>query len=764
MKHLNLLLVCCLGFALPAPAAAVETAFWQVGSFDELIRGKLSGVSLSKNGELRLAPQSQTVFNPDEALALSLTADRNRNLYVGTGHQGKVFRLDASLKSSLFFTAQEPDVFALAVGPDGALYVGSSPEGKIYRVTEDGKSKVFYDPKAKYIWALAFDKEGRLYVGTGDKGQILRVDATGKGEVFYDSTQTHIMCLVFDREGNLLAGSVPLGLIYRITPAGKAFVVYQSNFPEIHELATDAQGQIYAAALGGTSGKGTPELFLAPTPGMALPMPAATVTVVAGAEGLGQTPEPAGQTQRPQAGSPTTSPSFNRAAPAGTGFPMLPVMQGRGALIVIRPDSTAELAWSSNNESIFGLALRDGHVLFSTDSSGRIFDLDPSRDGQKLTLVAETQESIATRLLLRGGDIFVTTSSAAKLIRISDNLTREGTYESSIKDTKFVSRWGTLAWRGDVPAGASLELYVRSGNSEKPDGTWSDWTGPHRTSDGNPISSTPAARYVQWKAVFRTPGSATPTLDEVTLSYLTQNVAPQVRSFSVSTGTERTSPAGAAIGGGPTSAAGLNLAGQGTFGAPPSTAGPKPKSPITLSWQAEDPNGDQLVYALYLKAMEEQEWHLLKDKLYQTGYALDPNTLADGKYVARVLASDEEDNPPSKARRAELVSAPFWVDNTPPQLRVLKSAIAGNEVEIQFQVEDNVSPLRSAEVMIDSGDWRVQLSDDGIVDSRVETFMVRIPKLDPGEHLVALRAYDTAGNVGVSRFVVRIPSKQGTSH
>jgi hypothetical protein len=141
---------------------------------------------------------------------------------------------------------------------------------------------------------------------------------------------------------------------------------------------------------------------------------------------------------------------------------------------------------------------------------------------------------------------------------------------------------------------------------------------------------------------------------------------------------------------------------------------------------------------------------------------LDPSTLADGKYIARVVASDEEDNPPSMARRAELVSAPFWVDNTPPQLRVLKSAITGNEAEIQFQVEDNVSPLRSAEVAIDSGDWHVQPSDDGIVDSRVETFTVKTPRLDPGEHLVALRAYDTAGNVGVSRFVVRIPSRQGT--
>ncbi len=125
-----------------APLLAVETAFWQVGTFDEFLEGTLTGVSVSKEGELKLAPEARGVFNPEEALALALAADRNHNVYVGTGHQGKVFKLDQDLKGSLFFTAREPDVFALAVGPDGALYVGSSPEGKIYRVTPDGKSKV----------------------------------------------------------------------------------------------------------------------------------------------------------------------------------------------------------------------------------------------------------------------------------------------------------------------------------------------------------------------------------------------------------------------------------------------------------------------------------------------------------------------------------------------------------------------------------------------------------------------------------------------
>src|SRR5437867_6432399 len=236
MKQLFRLRCMLLGLGVLAsiPLAAVDTSFWQVGTFDEVLKGRLSGVSLDKDGVLRLAPESQPVFSPDVTMALSMAADREGRLYIGTGHQGKVFRTDSSQKGSLFFTAHEPDIFALAVGPDGALYVGSSPEGKVYRITPDGKSSIFYDPKTKYIWALVFDSTGRLYVGTGDQGKIFRVDGSGKAQVFFDTKQTHIMCLTFDREGNLLAGSVPNGLVYRLTPQGKAFVLYQAVLPEVH--------------------------------------------------------------------------------------------------------------------------------------------------------------------------------------------------------------------------------------------------------------------------------------------------------------------------------------------------------------------------------------------------------------------------------------------------------------------------------------------------------------------------------------------------
>lgn len=186
------------------------------------------------------------------------------------------------------------------------------------------------------------------------------------------------------------------------------------------------------------------------------------------------------------------------------------------------------------------------------------------------------------------------------------------------------------------------------------------------------------------------------------------------------------------------------------------------KAPITLTWQADDPNGDPLTYSLYVKATDEQEWHLLKDKIRQPTYTIEPFVLADGKYVARLVASDEDSNPPSLGRKSELLSAPFWVDNTPPEVEVLRQNATGSKAEVQFAAEDATSPLRAAETSLDGQDWHDALSDDGIVDSRKEIFTVKLTNLAPGEHVLALRAADTSGNVGVGKAVIRISG--GESH
>ncbi|HEV2417323.1 MAG TPA: hypothetical protein VGX94_05935 [Terriglobia bacterium] len=740
-----------LAFLAPLALRATQTEFWQIATFGGFLQGSLQGVSVSMNGELMLAPEMQAVFNPNETVALSVAAGHNGNIYIGTGHQGKVFAVNGQFQGKMLFQAQEPEILALAVGPDNNLYVGSSPEGKIYRVTPEGKSSVFYEPKVKYIWALAFDPQGRLYVGAGDRGEILRIDSDGKGGVFFASNQTHIMCLAFDRQGNLLAGSEPNGLVYRITPDGKAFVLYQSNLPEIHALATDAGGRIYAAALGNAGG--VPRYFSTPSSRGTLSTPVQHVTVVATDTGFNQ------EAQMPANRRATPAP--NTGASAGMEYPYPRVSSGQGALIQISPDGAAQTLWTSNREGIFGLAARGPDILFSTDDDGRIFDLKPSSTGPELTLLTETRESLPTRLLSDGSSLFVATSNIAKLIRIGGTPGASGVYESPVNDTHFSSKWGRISWRASVPSGSSLAFYTRSGNSARPDKTWTAWTGPYKEPHGSIIRDTPA-RYIQWKAVFSGADGASPSLGEVEVSYLNQNLPPEIESLTVIDGIERTrmtgtplvSPGGPSMGA-PAPAVTTTIVESGPYEGI-TAADPPGKSPIQFNWRANDPNHDQLVYNVYLKSEKEQEWHLVKRNLRASSYALAPDALADGEYRVRLTASDSPSNPPGQALTTELVSAPFWVDNTPPAISVLSQDIQGSGAVIRFTADSKGAPIRSAQVSSGQNAWHDIVSDDGIVDSQHEAFTVRLQKLASGEHVISLRVYDTSGNVAIGSAVLEI--------
>ncbi|MGH9378169.1 MAG: hypothetical protein ACRD1I_05155 [Terriglobia bacterium] len=745
-----LAVVAVLATMVPLVLQATQTEFWQIATFGGFLQGSLQGVSVSMNGELMLAPEMQAVFNPNETVALSVVADHKGNLYIGTGHQGKIFKVNRQFQGQMLFQAQEPEILALAVGPDNDLYVGSSPEGKIYRVTPDGKSSVFYEPKVKYIWALAFDSQGRLYVGAGDRGDILRVNPDGKGSVFFASNQTHIMCLAFDKEGNLLAGSEPNGLIYRITPEGKAFVLYQSNLPEIHDLVTDAEGRIYAAALGNAGG--VPRYFSTPAQRGVVSTPVQSVTVVTADAGLSD----AAQTAAVRRATPNPS----AGASAGMQFPYPRIASGQGSLVQISPDGAAQTLWTSNRESIFGLAVRGPDVLFSTDDDGRIFDLKPSASGPDLTLLTETRESLPTRILSDGSSLFVATSNIAKLIRIGGSPGASGVYQSPVKDTQFISKWGHIAWRAEVPPHSSLAFYTRSGNSERPDKTWTAWTGPYQDSQGSAIRDTPA-RYIQWKAVFNGASGGSPSLREVELSYLNQNLPPEIESLTVIDGNERTRMTGTPLGsqGGPGVAAPVTTVtaseiGSAVYEGANPAADPPGKAPIQINWRAADPNHDQLIYDLYLKSDAGQEWHLLKGKLRSNSYALEPDSLADGEYRVRLTASDAPSNPAGQSLTTGLVSAPFWVDNTPPEIRVLSKDVEGDQAVIRFEADSKGAPIRAAQLSTGRNIWNDIVSDTGIVDSQHEQFTVHLHKLSSGEHIVSLRAYDTAGNVAVGSSVI----------
>ena len=86
----------------------------------------------------------------------------------------------APARSPLLWTAEQPEIFAIAVDRKGVVYAGTSPDGKVYRI-ENGQATEYFAPKARYIWSLAVAADGALYVGTGDQGKIFRVDSAGQG-------------------------------------------------------------------------------------------------------------------------------------------------------------------------------------------------------------------------------------------------------------------------------------------------------------------------------------------------------------------------------------------------------------------------------------------------------------------------------------------------------------------------------------------------------------------------------------------------------
>src|SRR6267143_3911805 len=177
---------------------AGQPVIWETSSRAELLKGDARGISISDAGMLMLAPNLTEVFNTEQAFVWSSAADSQGNVYLGTGHDGKIYRVSPDGRGSLFYDAAELDVTALAIARDGSLYAGTSPDGKVYRIPANGNAEVFFDPADKYIWSLAVLPDGALAVGPGDNGKLYRVRAAGakpEASLLIATNQTHVMSL-----------------------------------------------------------------------------------------------------------------------------------------------------------------------------------------------------------------------------------------------------------------------------------------------------------------------------------------------------------------------------------------------------------------------------------------------------------------------------------------------------------------------------------------------------------------------------------------
>jgi hypothetical protein len=713
--------------------------FWRVNTRAEIERGDARGVSIADNGALTLAPALIEVFDTKQAYIWSAAADKAGNIYLGTGHEGRVFRIDPSGKGTLLYKTSELDVMALAVDAQGNVYAGTSPDGKIYRIAPNGEAKVFFEPKTKYIWSLAFDAQGRLLAGTGDKGVIYRVNPDGTGAPLVTTSQTNITALRVASSGAIIAGTDPGGLVLRISPEGRVFTLFDSSQREIRDIALGRNDEIYALALAESAGSG------------------ATNTAAPGASAP-STPQPASGPSGEDGSITITISDLQVVEASSATTPTSSSSGGQSKSAVYRLDANglSDVVWESKDAVAFTLSYDGGgRVLVGTGEKGRIYQASM---GEKPTLVAQTSEAQTSRLIRAGAGgerLFAASSNLGKLFKLSSETAASGTYTSSVRDAQASAAWGRISWVGE----GAIELQTRSGNTSNPDSTWSDWSAPAASADGEAIKS-PSARFIQWRATLkRAPNSPAPRLREVTVSYLPRNLAPKISSLTIL-------PAGVSLQALPQPQAD---GGADQAGLDPSILGAMAQIPprrvfqrgaISLQWQAEDKNSDVIEYSVSYRDASNSvgasgDFHLLKSGLRDNYYTVDPNALPDGRYIFKIVASDESSNPVGQSLNDEQETEPVELDNTPPAVIADAPRANGSNVEVVFRAADATSIIRRAEYQVDGGSWKTVFPVDGIADSKNEEFRVTVVLPDKKPHVIALRAFDANANVGSAQAGVK---------
>src|SRR5687767_2345434 len=480
---------------------ARQPAIWETSGRTELLKGDARSVSISDTGVLMLAPKLNEVFNTQQTYIWSSAVDSQGNVYLGTGHDGKTFRVTAAGSGSLLYDAGELDVTALAIGRDGVVFAGTSPDGKVYRIASDGKAEIYFDPADKYIWSLAVMNDGSIAVGTGDNGKLYRVRAAGASpdsSLLVSTNQTHVISLAVTSHDDLIAGTDSGRLVLRVSPEGKTFALVDTSLREIHALAPAADGSIYALALSDAAATARPPgTAAAPTP-----QPS---------EGAGGVSTSVTITAIDESGVPLSAQASSTRSRSD-------VSNARSAVFRILPDGATDVVWSSPNVTAFSIApgLQPGSVLIGTADKGRIYSV--TNDGRDTLLLQSTEGQISS-FLVRGGQVYVASSNQGKLLRFGQGSVTDGSYESPVRDAKLTATWGRIFWR----SAGNIELQTRTGNGERPDSTWSEWSSAYRVPEGNQISS-PRARFIQWRATLRSSGTSGQTwMEDVSVAYLPRN-------------------------------------------------------------------------------------------------------------------------------------------------------------------------------------------------------------------------------------------------
>ncbi|MEM7137599.1 MAG: WD40 repeat domain-containing protein [Myxococcota bacterium] len=594
-------------------------------------------------------------------------------------------------------------------------YVGTGTSGVVYRYKKRKLTKK-YATGELLVASLAFGRDGALYAGTLPNGHIFRIDPKTQKITRFSTPKDakHVWALYYDpKRGRLIAGTGPEGTIFEIDSDGVARVLHKGDASHVMSLTGDQKGTIFA----GTSDSAL-VLKISPSDEVKVvhDFPGNEITSIDYLDGQlavaanefkikpGAQFKGGGAPARPSARPPGTRPR-----------------PGKGQLWRVGRDGRLEQLIDSK-QSHFTVVewAEDGRLYAGSGAEGHVLQVEPDAT---YAIWADVEERQVLGLSLRSDVPSFVTGDAAAVYWVNPGLPKKPVWTSPTLDSGFASTWGRISWRGS----GKLVIQTRSGNTQEPDDTWSPWS---KKLKAPAKVSSPPSRFIQVRA--QLPANQTAELRTLDLYYLPQNQRPRVSA--VKAGSKAPKP---------------TKPGGGAQSPPPAS------TLVKLSWTVVNPDQDPVRFRLSYRREDGGPWRpmFLEDTvLNQPKYTWDTESIPDGYYLVKVDASDEEANPENFVMHSEVVSQAILVDNHPPRI----TKLAYRNGKVQGEATDAVGPIARLQASIDAGPWRDIFPKDLLLDSPKEAFEMKLTGLEGDTHIVAIRAYDAAGNRVTDEIIAKV--------
>jgi len=668
-KTLLLILITSVSLAISVNNMRIDKTYFK------LVNGK--NISINKTGQLTLSPEIQTIINTESLIVFDIKKIDDF-LYVATGNKSGIYRVNLSNNKNIkqIYKSDEIAVSVLEYDGKDRLFFVESNTVYYYDIKKDKIEKFVSlgQEETKYIWGMLYIN-GKIYIATGETPKILVIDEKGNiNKIFENKNENHFLAIAYNKSENAIYfSSEGQGILYRLSlKDNKIEALYDTYEDEISSIYIDENTVYFCTS---------------------------------------------SQIRKKVGEDFDYTDNFKKQEKPKEGQDKESAKQPKLKNSVYKYEKNKVSKIFTIDDVVFYTLTKIDSIILVGASNGSLYAYNLKNNW--LSVHSKIQDEQVLKIIKEKDSVYVASGNIGKVYKIGLSYSNTGEIISNIVDLGSVSKLGKTTIKADTPKDTNTMIYIRGGNSEDIDNSWSDWKGPYTYKDEINIGID-KARYLQYKIILNTKNlEKTPTVDYILQVFSPQNRAPSISYFNIKQMKDK------------------NQKSQ--------------KNETTLEWNAYDADGDFLEYKIFFKKEGEEVWLPLVENLYNTNsFSFDSTLLPDGYYNFKLTVSDSLTNIPEEAEISEEITPLFLIDNNPPSINITSSKETESQIIIEGIIEDDASIITKAFYSINAKEWVFFTPKDNIFDSKKEYFTIILPKKELKKNketnIIFIRAIDEKEN------------------